>query len=78
VCGSHCKNDDVTLQNFLLINIDLENGQRNKKKKINFIKKKKENGEFTGRCAWLLLHWKFGTLQLSMYGFERIGGCNFM
>jgi hypothetical protein len=64
MCGSHYKNDDVTLQNFLLINVDLENVQRNKKKKLL---KKKENGEFTGRCAWLLLHWKFVTLQLSTY-----------
>ncbi len=41
MCGSHCKNGDVTLQNFLLINIDLENGQRNKKKKINLEKRKR-------------------------------------
>jgi rRNA maturation endonuclease Nob1 len=34
MCGSHYKNDDVTLQNTLLINVDLENVQRNKKKKI--------------------------------------------
>jgi hypothetical protein len=55
------------------------------RRKINFKKKKKENGKFKGRCAWLLLHWKFATLQLSMYWFDdrmnrfgRIGGCNFM
>jgi hypothetical protein len=38
--GSHCKNDDVTLGNFLLINIDLENVQRNKKKIFNLKKRK--------------------------------------
>jgi hypothetical protein len=42
LCGSYCKNDDVTLHNFLLINIRLENGQRNKKKKINFLKRKRK------------------------------------
>ncbi len=54
--GSHCQNDDVTLQNFLLINIYLENVQRNKEKKINFLKKKKENGEYIGRKLFINKH----------------------